>query len=306
MEQRSGENSAPCLAVSVIVPSRDRPQMLSECVASILAGDELPRELVIVDQSAAEHRALAEMGTVKGCHVLYHHSASRGAAAARNEGGSIAGQELLLFVDDDILVAPDWLGAMTRAADGEGGATLVSGRVRYMATDREGGFAPALIDEELPKVFEGRIWNDMLFSGNMACARTIFEDLGPFDPRLGAGGTYHAAEDNDFGFRALEAGYSIRYAPDALVYHRAWRSKKSYSQLQWCYGVGQGAFLTKHFRVRDRYTLTRLRRNLLNHVLGAFEKRNTDPEEAKAHAARALGLIYGSARWIVMERLRGR
>ena len=306
MEQRSGENSAPCLAASVIIPSRDRPKMLSESVASILAGDELPRELVIVDQSAAAHPALAEMGTVKGCRVLYHHTASRGAAAARNEGGAIAGQELLLFVDDDILVATGWLGAMCRAAWSGGRTTLVSGRVRFMATDREGGFAPALIDEELPKLFEGRIWNDMLFSGNMACSRATFEHLGPFDPRLGVGGPYHAAEDNDYGFRALEAGYRIRYAPDALVYHQAWRSKKSYSRLQWCYGVGQGAFLTKHFRLGDRYTLTRLRRNLLNHVLGAFEKRNTDPQEAKAHAARALGLIYGSARWIVMERLRGR
>lgn len=280
--------------------------MLGECVASILAGDELPRELVIVDQSAAEHRALAEMGTVNGCRVLYRRSVARGAAEARNEGGRIAGQEVLVFVDDDILVAPGWLGAITRSPNGGGTATLISGRVRFLATDREGGFAPALIDEESPKVFEGRIWNDMLFSGNMACSRAIFEHLGPFDPRLGPGGPYHAAEDNDYGFRALEAGYRIRYEPDALVYHRAWRSKKGYSRLQWCYGVGQGAFLTKHFRFRDRYTLTRLRKNFLNHALGAFQKRNNDPEEAKAHAARALGLLYGSARWIVVERLRGR
>jgi GT2 family glycosyltransferase len=300
------ENSAPILPVSVIVPSRDRPEMLGECVASILAGNELPRELVIVDQSAAEHQALAEMGTVKGCRVLYRHSASRGAAAARNEGFAIANQETLLFVDDDILVAAGWLGAITRAAYSDGGTTLISGRVRFMATQQDGGFAPSLIDEDLPKIFEGRIWNDMLFSGNMACTRAVFERLGPFDPRLGAGGPYHSAEDNDYGFRALEAGYRIRYEPDALVHHQAWRSKKNYSRLQWAYGVGQGAFLTKHFRLRDRYTLTRLRRNFVIHVMGAFEKRNADPPEAKAHAARALGLIYGSVRWMMMERLRGR
>ena len=82
-----------------------------------------------------------------------------------------------------------------------------------MATQQDGGFAPARIDEDLPNIFEGRIWNDTLFSGNMACARTVSEHLGPFDQRLGVGGPYYT-EDNDYGFRALEAGYRIRYALD--------------------------------------------------------------------------------------------
>ena len=43
------KTSPRTLAASVIVPSSDRPKMLSERVASILAGNELPRELVAVD-----------------------------------------------------------------------------------------------------------------------------------------------------------------------------------------------------------------------------------------------------------------
>jgi len=294
------------LPISVIVPSRGRPQLLGECVESILAGSELPRELVVVDQSATENRALAELGTVNGCAVLYRHSASRGVSAARNEACAIASQEILAFTDDDILVAPDWVGEITLAVQAEADSTLISGRVRFIDTHLAGGFAPSLIDEDEPKLYEGRIWNDVLFSNNMAFSRTIFERLGPFDPRLGAGAPYRAATDNDYCFRALEAGYRIRYVPEAVVYHQAWREKKSYPQLQWGYGVGQGACMTKHIHLGDRYMVIRARHELRKHLRLAVEQRTQDREAAKGDAAFALGLMYGSARWLLLERMRGR
>ena len=294
------------LPVSVIVPSRNRPQFLGECVESILAGNELPRELVIVDQSATENRALAELGTVKGCAVVYRRSASRGVSAARNEACAIAGQDVLAFTDDDILVAPTWLGAITRAARAEADSTLISGRVRFIDTHQAGGFAPSLMDDDEPKLYEGRIWNDVLFSNNMAFSHAIFERLGPFDPRLGVGGPYRAATDNDYCFRALEAGLRVRYVPDAVVYHQAWREKKNYPRLQWAYGVGQGACMTKHIHLGDRYMVIRLRHELRKHSSLALEQRTRDPEAAKGEAAFVLGLVYGSARWMLLERLRGR
>jgi GT2 family glycosyltransferase len=290
----------------VIVPTRGRPDLLGECIQSILAGDELPRELVIIDQSDHENGAVAGLGTVNGCRVLYRHSGSRGVSRARNEACAIAGEEVLVFTDDDVLVASDWVGVITRAVQAEAESTLISGRVRLIDTQQPDGFAPSLMDDEQPKLFKGRIWNDVLFSNNMAFARGIYERLGPFDPRLGVGGPYRAATDNDYGFRALEAGYRVRYLPDALVYHQAWRPRKSYSRLMWAYGVGQGAFLTKHIHRGDSYTLVRLRHDVRRHVRWALQKRASDPPAARDDAVFALGLLYGSARWTLLERLRRR
>ena len=76
--------SAPAprvLAASVIVPTRGRPKMIVECVESILAGNEVPRELIVIDQSETENGALAGMGTVRGCTVRYRQSSSRGVSA---------------------------------------------------------------------------------------------------------------------------------------------------------------------------------------------------------------------------------
>lgn len=301
----SDDASPRTLPTSVIIPSRNRPRLLGECVASILAGSELPREIVIVDQSDAENRALAELGTVRGCRVLYRHSAARGVSRARNEACAIAGEEVLVFTDDDILVTPDWVGVITRAIQAEAATTLVSGRVRFIATDQPDGFAPSLMDEDEPKLHEGRVWNDVLGSNNMGFTRAIYERLGPFDPRLGLGGPYPAA-DNDYCFRALEAGYQVRYLPDALVHHQAWRPKKSYVRLQWAYAMGQGAFLTKHVHLRDSYTLVRLRYDVIRHAKWALETWAKDRDAARADAVFALGLLYGSARWALLERLLGR
>jgi GT2 family glycosyltransferase len=289
----------------VIIPSRERPQLVRECVGSILAGDRLPHEIVVVDQSRAENRWLADLGSVDGCRVLYRHSSATGVSAARNEGSELAGQEILVFTDDDIVVAPDWLGTIFRAASDRADSELISGRVRSVDTPG-GGFAPSLIDDDSSKVYEGRIWTDVLFSGNMAFSRSIFDRLGQFDTRLGAGGRYLSAADNDYCFRALEAGYRIRYAPDAIVYHQAWRKQTHYPRLMWRYGVGQGAYLTKHVRLSDRYTLMRLRDALVFDVKAARYERAENPLTSKALVAHALGLVYGSARWTLLERLRGR
>ena len=260
---------------------------------------------MVVDQSRAENHSLADLGAVNGSRVVYRHSSETGVSAARNEACELAGQQILVFTDDDIVVAPDWLGTIFRAASDGADSELITGRVRSIDT-QAGGFAPSLIDDDSPKVYEGRIWDDVLFSGNMAFARSIFDRLGQFDTRLGVGGPYLSAADNDYCFRALEAGYRIRYAPDAVAYHHAWRKATHYRRLMWRYGVGQGAYLTKHIRLSDRYTLMRLRDHLVFDVKAARRERTEDPLASKALVAHAVGLLYGSTRWILLERLRGR
>jgi GT2 family glycosyltransferase len=294
------------MPTAVIVPSRGRPQLLSECVESILAGTPLPAEIVVVDQSDTPHAQLADLGNVRGCQVIYHHSSLRGSSAARNEGCRLATQDILMFTDDDILVAPDWVEAMTRAVQREADSTLMSGRIRFIATDQVDGFAPSLFDEEEPRLFEGRFGYEVLFGGNMGFHRRILEDLGPFDERFGGGAKYLSAEDNDYSRRALDAGYRIRYVPEALVHHQAWRAKRDERGLMWAYGVGHGAFLAKHFQVGDSYIPIRFREELRRCLRKIREKRRSDPVAAKDELVYTLGLLYGSARWILLERLAGR
>jgi hypothetical protein len=74
----------------------------------------------------------------------------------------------------------------------------------------------------------------------------------------------------------------------------------------WNYGVGQGATLTKHASVRDRYSLHRLVSSVSRRSSAAVRMRSESRYLALGEAAYALGLLYGSARWLLVERLLGR
>jgi GT2 family glycosyltransferase len=124
-----------------------------------------------------------------------------------------------------------------------------------------------------------------------------------FDERLGAGGPFPGAEDNDFGFRVLEAGYQIVYDPLPTLYHRAWRRMREYVPLHWKYGYGQGAYYAKHIQFHDRYMFQRLRWSVLKHIRLALRLANQDRREAAAHASYAAGMLYGSMKWMITQRV---
>jgi GT2 family glycosyltransferase len=299
-------SAKPRLAASVIVPSRGRPQLLVETVDSILAGDELPAEIVVVDQSDAENRALATRAAEPGSILRYVWRPNFvGVSAARNDACRLAREQALVFTDDDVFVDAGWLRTMVGHVLCDPNA-LVSGRVLPVERDRPDGFAPSCKESVEPKTYEGRVWDDVLFSNNMAFSRDVYDTIGPFDERLGVGAPFRAATDNDYGFRALEAGYRVRYVPEAIVHHRAWRPTNSLPGLMWNYGVGQGATLTKHASRRDRYTLIRLSTSVLRRLRGALAAIGKDRHLALGEAAYAAGLVYGSLRWFIVEELNGR
>jgi len=54
---------------------------------------------------------------------------------------------------------------------------------------------------------------------NMAMQRIVFDKLGPFDERFGAGAVFKSGEDTDYVLRAYFAGIPVEYVPDMVVYH---------------------------------------------------------------------------------------
>ena len=108
----AGDRVAP---VSVVIPSRERPGLLMDAVHSVLDGGSVPRELVVVDQSAAPNTELTALGDVRGCRIHYIHSATVGPSRGRNIGIAAATQANVVLIDDDMLVAHDWLAKLVEA-----------------------------------------------------------------------------------------------------------------------------------------------------------------------------------------------
>jgi O-antigen biosynthesis protein len=286
---------------TVIISSRNRPVLLLDTVHSVLAGNDLPREIVVIDQSDTPHPALASHTGAPGCPVVYRWVGGRGASLARNTGAHAARHEVLVFLDDDMLVAPEWLAALVDALVAEGPRAAVTGQV---APATEDAAAPSTKVDPAPAVYEGRTARDILYTGNMAIHRDTFAAIGGFDERLGPGTPFPAAEDNDFGFRLLEAGHRICYVPTAIVYHRDWRSPRDLLALRGQYGRGQGAFYAKYLSLRDPHMLGRLLKDVALGLRALPLTALRDPGAASGEARYVAGMLSGAAGWVRRHRRR--
>lgn len=120
--------------VSVVVPTRDRPSLLAECLESIRAveGPDLALEILVADNGpAAETRAVAEAHGATYLSVL-----RPGAGAARNAGLAAATGEYIAFLDDDDLWLPGHLRPHMALLEARAGLEGVVGQV--LSADMQG------------------------------------------------------------------------------------------------------------------------------------------------------------------------
>jgi GT2 family glycosyltransferase len=286
---------------SLIICSRNRPSLLNETIDSILNGLEVPDEIIIIDQSDTPDEKLAVLTTERPCKIRYQWTKPPGLSHARNLGIKTAQNDWLVFTDDDVLVTADWFGVLLRALDAGDQRTVVTGRVLAVHEHHNGGFAPSIKEDENPAVYQGRVGQDVLYSNNMAFRKSVVAEIGDFDERLGPGTRFPSAEDNDLGFRLLEAGYRIVYVPQAVLYHRAWRTGRGFLALRRSYGIGRGAFYAKHMQWHDRYMLKRMVQDVRNHLIRFVSRLRGDRLQAYGDLVLAGGMIYGAVYWLLTQ-----
>ena len=241
---------------------------------------------------------------MRGCSVRYLHSSTRGLSRARNIGLRSASHQVVVLLDDDVFVEPDWLARLLDGVASAGPVVVATGRVLAAPPEGGGGVPPAsLVSLAEPAIFRGRQWRDVMPGANVAVHRDVVLALGGYDERLGAGTRFGGAEDNDMGFRLLEAGFEIRHVPEAVVLHRAWRSRGNRLRLRWHYGRGKGAFYAKHLSLDDRFILQRLTRELrqrTRRIAGAVPR---SPAIVIGEAVSIGGTLSGAASWMLRERV---
>lgn len=126
------------LPVSAVVATKDRPACLARTLKS-LDMDALPAELIVIDASADDRTRLAVLSFAKraqqfGCVALWREARQAGAAAQRNQGMSLATQEIIWFFDDDIVLETDCaarLWSALQADSGLGGVVAMIVNQRY-------------------------------------------------------------------------------------------------------------------------------------------------------------------------------
>lgn len=134
-------------AVSVIIPTFNRPAFLGEAVRSVLAQTSPAREIIIVD-NGSDRRFQPLIGDIARLddHIsLYTLSSNRGASSARNFGLEKARGDYLLFLDDDDLLHPHMLRASLEVFGRTPGAAIVTCLSRAFI-DHSSPESPVLFD----------------------------------------------------------------------------------------------------------------------------------------------------------------
>lgn len=210
--------------VSVVVSTYGRAGFLPALFASLEA-QTVPSdsfELIVVDDASTDGtwETLADlMAATRLPARALRLACNSGQGAGRNHGLAVARGEVVAFTDDDCLPSSQWLERLTDpfdAATGAGRAVVVQGQTRAWPDDADeaGAWARTVWVLRPTWLFE---------TCNVAYRRHDLDGVGGFptgrDAPIGAHGRI-VGEDAIAGWRVIESGAELVFAPDALVHHR--------------------------------------------------------------------------------------
>lgn len=217
--------------VTIIIPVRDRVDLLRRCVGSIFEKSTYRNwELLIVNNQSSEPATLAflrELSKLSNVKVLEYNDRFN-FSKINNFAVSYANGEVLLFLNNDVeVVTPNWLEELLGFAEqpeiGAVGAKLLlpDGRIQHggVVLGLSGGADHAFygLPGDEPGYFGLAAVARNCSAVTAACLMTrrrVFEEVGGFDPNLDV-----AFNDVDLCLRMLAAGYRVVWTPFAVLYH---------------------------------------------------------------------------------------
>src|ERR1700733_2038251 len=101
-------------SVSVIIATYNRGEVLCDTVAMALAQDYPDFEVIVVDQTPEPPAMVREFVKAAGDRLRYVRREIPNLPAARNTGIRIARGEIVVFIDDDVIIGPEYVTAHVR------------------------------------------------------------------------------------------------------------------------------------------------------------------------------------------------
>ena len=215
--------TAPTISVVICAFTPERLEVMGEAVASLRAQTLPPHEVVLVIDHAPE--LLEQVRGLWSDLKIVENRERQGLSGARNTGVAEATGDVVAFLDDDAIAAPDWLERLARAyADPK--VLGAGGTVRPRWVEGEPPWFPAEFDwvvgcthSGMPQELEP-VRN--LVGANMSFRRAPLVEVGGFSHDLGRVGSLPVGcEETDLSIRVHQRWpeAEILYDPEAKVEH---------------------------------------------------------------------------------------
>ena len=208
--------------VSILIPTRDRVELLRRCIDSVRERSTYGNyEITVVDNQSTDPETLEYLATFDGPVVRYPYRFNY--PRIMNLGGWTAAGDQLLFLNNDTeVISADWIEALLEHAQrrevGAVGCRLLypDDRVQHegIIVNYAAGHA-GNVDHGGWWGFGSVVRNCTAVTGAVTMMRSsVFAEVGGFDERLRV-----AWNDVDLCLRVRQAGYRVVYTPYAQLYH---------------------------------------------------------------------------------------
>ena len=238
--------------ISVCINTYKRVHLLEPLLNQILAqeGDFTISQIIVTDNEPepnAQNIVLA-VASKASCPVIYLHEPEQNIAGARNRSVNAATAEWIAMLDDDEMVALDWLQLLCACAQ-EFDADAVFAPVKQIIPEDAPNWVPRYGVRKRPNLSTGETMpSDRLSSANLLIRREVLMSRpGPFDLKYGLSG----GEDQDLLTVIQAKGAKFVWCAEALAVE-----------------LLGGERLTKHWFLR------RARRGAQDYMLHALEGRH--------------------------------
>lgn len=193
--------------VSVVVPTYNQSALLAECLRSLATQTLSPDryEVVVVDDGStdATPEVIRQAGArARGVRL----PANRGRSAARNTGVEQARADLIVFVDSDVVVRPDFLAWHVQTHQRHGPGILSRGPVILV---------PDVLSASRARISRVAASPAYLDTANAGLRRAALRQAGMFDEHFPGYGW----EDFELGMRLKRAGIRRVFCPEAVAFH---------------------------------------------------------------------------------------
>lgn len=207
--------------ISIVIPNYNGERYLRECLASIEEQTETDYEIIIIDNASTD----ANYEWLKETKCYFKQlDRNYGFSRAVNEGIHLAKGEYVLLLNNDTVLAPDFLLKMKQCIEKDKRIFAVSSKMityqdRSIIDDAGDeytilGWTLKCGDGKSVRYYTKEREVFSACAGAALYRKEVFEKIGDFDEQF-----FAYMEDVDISYRGRIYGYRNVYCPDAHVYH---------------------------------------------------------------------------------------
>ena len=221
---------------SIVIPTRNHPDRLAVCLASILemCGSDREYEVLVLDNSDEEMRPLnaAAAASCGDPRVRHVGMTAVGLMAARHQGVAAAAGAVVSFVDDDERLLPGWFDGL-RSCLADPQVALVTGPFVPVYEDKPPSWLePLWLTDDRGRRMDYLTLLDfgdaacdieptLVWGGNLTVRKRVFMEVRGSHPDYlpSPWEAYQGDGEVGLGVKVGAAGYRARYSPDCAVLH---------------------------------------------------------------------------------------